>query len=669
MEDREVRPYGSWRSPISAAQVAREAGRLGETAVHRGRFFWLERRPLEGGRNALMGTGPNGEVADLLPPPWNVRTRVHEYGGGGYCLGSSSVFFVHFEDQRLYRLPLGETEPMAVTASEPGLLLADLTWDESHQRLLAIAERHSGSSEPENLLIAIDPETGSWQPLVVGRDFVSTPRPSLDGSKLAWLAWDHPHMPWDSAELWCAEVEASGALAGSAHLAGSDKESVFQPEWDQDGSLYFVSDRSGWWNLYRLAARGKSLAQTSEAQALAPRTAEFGLPQWVFGMSTYAVLAPGEIVCTFCEGGVWRLGTLFADSEKLEVLDTGYTKLEGLRCDESLKAGEGCSEVLLLAASPERDARVVRYRLGAPTVDEIYALPGADPGPRYTRQAEPIEVPTPSGRRIHAFFYAPWNADFRAPETTLPLLLVKSHGGPTAACDNTFQLGIQFWTSRGFAVVDVNYAGSTGFGRAYREALDGQWGIVDVDDCERVALWLADRGRVDGKRLAIRGGSAGGYTTLAALTFRDTFRAGASHYGIGDLESLARDTHKFESRYLDGLVAPYPERADLYRERSPIHHADQLSCPVIFFQGLEDKVVPPAQAEAMYSALEKKGVAVAYVPFAGEQHGFRKAENIERALEAELYFYSRVFGFELATPIEPVSIANLDEAEHRGTET
>jgi dipeptidyl aminopeptidase/acylaminoacyl peptidase len=427
-------------------------------------------------------------------------------------------------------------------------------------------------------------------------------------------------------------------------VAGGPDESIFQPEWSPDGTLYFVSDRTGWWNLYRLSA--------GSVEPLCEKEAEFGAPQWMFGMSTYAFLSSGLIVCSYTDHGSSHLALLDAQDGDLEPIRTSYSSVAFVRTDAAT------GDVVFRGGSPTGPACIVSLD---PSTGENEVLRRSDEveiDPGYLSIPEAIEFPTENHRTAYAFFYPPHNQDYAAPEGERPPLLVMSHGGPTAATSKALDLGIQYWTSRGIAVLDVNYGGSTGYGREYRRRLDGAWGIVDVEDCSGGAIYLAGRGLVDGDRLMITGGSAGGYTTLCALAFTDTFAAGASHFGVSDVEALAKETHKFESRYLERLIGPYPQRADLYRERSPIHHTQKLSCPVIFFQGLEDEVVPKEQAETMFAALREKGLPVAYVPFEGEQHGFRRAENIRRALDGELYFYSRVFGFELADPAEPVPIEN-----------
>ncbi len=638
-----VAPYGSWRSPITAQMLAADAIRLSAPAFHGDDIYWCEMRPAEQGRVVLVRRAAEGEAHDVTPPPFNVRTRAHEYGGVSYLVTDDGIYFSHFPDQRLYRLRPGE-EPVPITPELP-LRYADLTPDPFRGRLIAVREDHTGAGrEPIHTLVSLDPgRADGGQVLVSGHDFYAGPRLSPDGTRLAWLAWRHPNMPWDGTELWVADVAADGSLAHFRLVAGGPAESVFQPEWSPDGVLYFVSDRTGWWNLYRW--------QDGKAGALCPRQAEFGLPQWVFGMRTYGFASPRELICVFYQGGQWHLAVLDLDTLRLNEIPTPYTELSSVQV-----AGR---RVLFLAGSPTEPPSLVLLDLDTREQRVLRRASNSLIDPGYLSTPQEIVFPGHAGQRVYAYYYPPRNRDFVAPAHERPPLLVLSHGGPTGAASPVLNLGIQYWTSRGFAVVDVNYGGSTGYGRAYRQRLNGLWGIVDVDDCVAAAQYLVGRGDVDPARLAIRGGSAGGYTTLAALTFRTVFKAGASYYGVSDLERLATDTHKFESRYLDNLVGPYPARRDLYLERSPIHHTGRLNCPLILFQGLDDKVVPPEQSEAMYQAVRAKGLPVAYLAFEGEGHGFRQAENIVRAAEAELYFYSRVFGFELADPIAPISIENL----------
>lgn len=644
MAQPQVAPYGSWRSPISSDLIVRGVVGLKDTALDDGDVYWLESRPGEGGRGVIVHRSPDGATRDVNPPPFDARTRVHEYGGGDFVVHDGTVFFSNFEDQRLYSVrPGGDPGPLTADVARR---YADMTVDAARGRLLAVREDHTAGGEPANEIVAISLADGSETVLVSGNDFYSSPRPSPDGRRLAWLAWDHPNMPWDGTELWAAGLDGEGAPVDAERLEGGPDESVFQPEWSPDGTLHFVSDRTGWWNLYRLAG--------GAAEPLCPMEAEFGLPQWAFGMSTYAFLSPTRIACIPIERGVFRLGILDAETGELAEVETPYSVVSSLRAD----AGSG--GLLFRAGSPTDSTCIVRLDTVSGEHEVLRRAGDLEIDAGYLSVPETVEWATEGGLTAHGYFYPPANKDHVAPEGEKPPLLVLSHGGPTGMTLPNLDLEIQHRTSRGFAVLDVNYGGSTGYGREYRQRLDGMWGVVDVDDCENGARYLAERGLVDGGRLLIAGGSAGGYTTLCALTFREAFAAGASYYGVSDASALAEETHKFESRYLERLIGPYPERADLYRERSPIHHTEGLSCPVIFFQGLEDEVVPPNQAETMFEALKAKGLPVAYVPFEGEQHGFRRAENIKRALDAEVFFYSRVFGFDLADPVEPVRIENLD---------
>ncbi|MBI3801879.1 MAG: S9 family peptidase [Deltaproteobacteria bacterium] len=644
MAAHQVAPYGSWKSPITSDLIVSATVGLGQIALDGEDIYWIELRPAEGGRSVVVRRTPDGRTRDMTPAPFNARTRVHEYGGGALVVSNGTLYFAHFADQRLYR-QVGDAVPQPLTPAA-AFRYADGVVDRHRDRIICVREDHTvPEREAVNTLVSIKLADGDSEVLVSGSDFYSSPRLSPDGSRLAWLAWNHPNMPWDGTELWIGECKPDGSLGDCEHVAGGVNESIFQPEWSPDGILHFVSDRTGWWNLYRWHEGG--------VEPLCPMAAEFGRPQWVFDMSTYAFASSDRIICAYTEHGTWHLASLDPKTRNLQPIDLPYTDIWGLRV--------ASGQAVFGAASATEPPAIVRLDLSMRQLEVLHRSNSLAIDADYVSVPQAIEFPTEHGLTAHALFYAPRNRDYTAPSGEHPPLLVKSHGGPTSAASPTLNLGIQYWTSRGIAVLDVNYGGSTGYGRAYRERLKGQWGVVDVDDCVNGARFLVERGEVDGKRLAITGGSAGGYTTLCALTFRDLFKAGASHYGISDLEALAKDTHKFESRYEESLVGPYPERRDLYRERSPIHFTDRLSCPLIVFQGLEDKVVPPNQAEMMVAALRMKGLPVAYVPFAGEQHGFRRAENIKRALDGELYFYSRVFGFTLAEPIEPVVIENLSE--------
>ena len=645
MTEPEVAPYGSWRSPIGAELIASGAVTVGQLVLDGADAYWIETRPTEGGRGVVVRRGADGRVSDVTPPGFYVRTRVHEYGGGAFAVSGGVVYFSNFADQRLYRQDPGE-EPRPLTP-DVDLRYADGDVDRRRGRMVCVREDHTvGGREAVNTLVSVDlTEGGPGDLLVSGSDFYSSPRISPDGSMLAWLSWDHPNMPWDGTTLWTAPLDAAGKVGAATRVAGGADESIFQPEWSPDGVLYFVSDRTGWWNLYR--------RREGEAAPVYRMEAEFGAPQWGLGMRTYGFASAERIICSYNERGTWHIADLYPDSQRLERVPTPFTEITS---SGMVVSSDG---VLFGAGSPTMAATVMYHDLSSGETEALRRSSEAEVDQGYLSAPRPIEFPTEKGLTAHAFFYPPKNRDYTGPEGERPPLLVKSHGGPTSSTSSTLDLSVQYWTSRGIAVLDVNYGGSTGYGTEYRRRLNGQWGLIDVDDCSNGAAYLVERGEVDGERLAIKGSSAGGYTTLAALTFRDVFKAGASYYGISDLEALAKETHKFESRYLDTLIGPYPERRDLYVERSPVHHTQQLSCPIVLFQGLDDEIVPPNQAEAMMDAMREKGLPSAYVPFEGEQHGFRRSENIKRALEAELYFYSRIFGFELGEAVEPVHIENL----------
>jgi dipeptidyl aminopeptidase/acylaminoacyl peptidase len=637
-----VAPYGSWKSPITAESVA--AGEIGfeQIRLEGDDVYWIERRSQEGGRKVIVRRPAEGQIGDVTPLPFNARTRVHEYGGGDYAVVNGTLVFSNFTDQRLYVQQRG-SEPKPLTPDAP-LRYADGQIDRRRNLFFFVREDHTGQGEAINAVVRVTLDSANPGTILIsGNDFYSSPRLSPDGSLLAWLTWNHPNMPWDGTELWVGHLSAEGSVSEQRRVAGGVNESICQPEWSPDGTLHFVSDRSGWWNLYRW--------RNNQVEPLYAMDAEFGEPQWVFGGSLYGFESANRIVCSYTEAGRSQLALLDTATKALNRIDLPYTSISQVRVADDRVVFIGASSIepasIVLLDSASGNFRVLRRSRES----------NVDAG--YVSAARAIRFPTEHGLAAHGYFYPPRNNDYAGPANEKPPLLVISHGGPTSTTTASLKYMIQYWTSRGIAVLDVNYGGSSGYGRAYRERLNGQWGIVDVDDCVNGARYLVERGEVDGNRLAIRGGSAGGYTTLCALTFRDIFKAGASHYGISDLEALAKDTHKFESRYLDRLIGPYPERRDLYVERSPIHFTDRLSCPMILFQGLEDQVVPPNQAEKMVAAVRAKKLPVAYLTFEGEQHGFRKAENIKRVLEAELYFYSKVFGFELADPVEPVKTENL----------
>lgn len=644
-------PYGSWPSPIQLDDLVGGSVRLSDPWVDGDDVYWIEGRPAEAGRSVLVHRASDGTTVDITPPPFDVRSRVHEYGGGAYVVAGGTILFSHVRDGRLYRLDPGGDAPQAITPDGP-FRYADLRFDGGRRRFIAIREDHSGVGEPKAAIVDV-PLDGERAPRILydGPEFLAGPRLSPDGMRLAWLEWDHPDMPWDATRLRVASVGEDGSLGPSDLAAGGIDESIAQPEWSPDGVLHFVSDRTGWWNLYRLS-------DGPRLEALAPLEAEFADPAWVFDRSSYGFLPDGSIAAVGRARGRDRLFHISPNNLIGEV-DSPYTDVGTIRVGAAgvvANVGTQSEPPAIVALDPSTLATsgVLRHSTSI-AID-----------PAYISVPEPITFPTAEGRMAHALFYRPVNPDAVAPAGELPPLVVRSHGGPTANAANALELTYQYLTSRGIAMVDVDYGGSTGYGREYRQALEGGWGIVDVDDCIGAARYLVDRGDVDGDRLAIEGGSAGGYTTLAALAFRDVFAAGISLFGIGDLEMLARHTHKFESRYMDRLVGPYPAMADRYRERSPIHYLDAISCPVLILQGLDDKVVPPAQAETLATALAARGIPHAYLAFEGEGHGFHGEVAQRRTLEARLAFLGAVFGFTPADRLAPLDLPGIETwREHR----
>jgi dipeptidyl aminopeptidase/acylaminoacyl peptidase len=648
--ERTVAPFGSWVSPIRVDDIVGDAIGLAEIWIDVDDIYWLEGRPSEGGRRVLVRSAVDGTIADVTPPPFNVRTRVHEYGGGSYTVAGGVVVFSNYADGRLYRIDPGADTPVAITP-EGHWRYADLRPDSTRRRFLAIGEDHGVDGQPMAAIVAV-PIDGAEAPkvLLTGPDFLAAPRIAPGGGRLAWLEWDHPDMPWDASRLRMAAIHPDGSLGEPVLVAGGPEESIAQPEWSADGVIHFVSDRSGWWNLYRLLD-GPTL------DALAPVPAEFADPAWIFGRSSYAFAQGGSIAAVARHDGRDHLVHV-RPGDLVGEVESPYTEFEGLVA--------GPPGILTIAGSPGEPTVVARLDSDTLAVAGVLRrASGVVVDPALVSIPESIHFPTSGGRTAHALFHAPRNPRFVAPDGERPPLVVLTHGGPTSNASTSLDLAKELLTSRGIAVVDVDYGGSTGYGRAYRQQLNGAWGVVDVDDCVAAAEFLADRGDVDRERMAIAGGSAGGYTTLVALTERDVFAAGISRFGVGDLETMTRDTHKFESRYLDRLVGPYPEAAETYRERSPVHHLDRISCPLLVMQGLDDKVVPPSQAGAIVAALAAKGIPYAYLAFEGEGHGFRGAAAIRRSLEAELSFLGQVFGFEPADPLEPVELIGLDAWRRR----
>ena len=620
-------PYGTWHSPLAAADLASSAIALNYVAIREKIPYWVESRPAEGGRSVIVMAGENGAIKELTPQGFNVRTRVHEYGGMPYGLAPDTVYFSNFTDQRLYAHRHGQ-EPVAITP--PGYRYADYELDPAGKHIFCVREDHTGSGEPKNTVVMIDTTIGgAGKVLFEGSDFVAFPRLSPDGRHLAWITWNHPDMPWDTTTLHVAHLTDSGLSDITAVTRGVE-ESVLEPRWDSDGTLYFISDRSNWWNLYRY--RNKQVTPVMAFEA------EIAGPPWVLGQSNYALDGRGRALVRYTVAARDKMGVVDLASGKLTPLDLPFTGLSNIQLADADTA-------VAIAASATEEAAVVSIDSSTGGYRVLRAPGSLRLEKPFIAVAEAIEFPTAAGLTAHAFYYPPTNPDFTGLTGEKPPLIVKVHGGPTSHSKPELAMATQYWTSRGFALLDVNHGGSTGFGRSYRKRLHNNWGVVDVNDVVAATRYLIEQGRVDGNRAAIRGGSAGGFTVLAALAFHDVFKAGANYYGVSDLEALAQDTHKFESRYLDRLVAPLPEGRAIYQARAPIRHLENFKAALITFQGSEDKVVPPSQSRAIVAALKAKGVPVAYVEFEGEQHGFRKAENIVRSLQSELAFYGQVFGF------------------------
>jgi dipeptidyl aminopeptidase/acylaminoacyl peptidase len=614
-----------WPSPIEAKQVARQTAAYDAVHTSDEAVYWLETRPSEDGRAVVVRWTDDAGTSDAVATRFDVGSRVHEYGGGSYLPVGTMLFACSQADQRLYRIDEGR-DRVPITPVPPmpaSLRYADLRLVSSGALLVCVRERHQGG-EVVNELVAL-PADGSAEPWVVasGHNFYAAPRPSPDGRSLAWLTWDRPCMPWDGTDLWVADLGPDGRLGQVRHVAGGPSESVVQPEWNAEGSLHFVSDRSGWWNLY--------CERDGQVESLLPMAAEFADAPWELDYSSYAFVADGSIACRYRQQGRDRLALLDPESGGRKDLPVPYTSLKPyLRV-----LGD---RLVFIGASPTASSAVVTLHLPTGRID---ILAGAEVSldPAWVSVPRPIHFPTQDGQTAHGLYYPPTNPEVTGPAGTRPPLLVQPHPGPTADAKARLDLRTQFFTSRGFGVVEVNYAGSTGYGRAYRERLTGQWGLLDVADCLEAARSLIQTGEVDGRRLMISGASAGGFTALCALAFHDLFAAGTSAYGIADLETFREQAPKFQAHELDRLVGPYPEAVATYRARSPVHAADRITSPVLLLQGLDDPVVPPTQTRLMAEALSSTGISHRYLTFQGEGHGFRRPSSIKRALEAELSLY------------------------------
>jgi len=650
-------PYGTWPSAISSELIISDSITIDETRLTENSLYYIERRPQEAGRCVIVEV-TDGVAQDILPVPFSARSRVHEYGGGSYCIGGELIFFINDNDQEIYAVY--NRQISRITQSE-NTRFADISYDRTRHRLIAICESHDQSNNNSvnnrvvtNTIVSIDVSTGKITTLQHGGDFYASPRLNASATQLCWQIWNHPNMPWDGNQLWLADIDNSGQLINKKHIAGSEDVSVFQPQWSPDNVLYFIADDTGWWHICRYQC--DKISDTIER--LTDGEKEFGLPQWVFAQSTYAFISSELIICCYRTDGQSTLATLTLTGQpSLTTLTTDWQEFNSITaCDERLCFIAASSQVfpqLVLAAIDGKNPCSISHTI----IKTSSQLPVS---PAYYAKAQSLSFNNRYRQTVYANYYPPTNPDYRAVGDARPPLIVICHGGPTAQSSIALDPKKQFWTSRGFALLDVDYSGSTGYGRDYRLRLNNKWGELDVEDCCDAALYAVSNGLADQHRLIIRGSSAGGFTVLCALTFAQVFSAGASYYGISDLTSLVSDTHKFESHYTDRLIGPYPASMALYQQRSPINHSERLNCPVIFFQGIEDRVVPKEQAEKMFAALSKKGLPVAAQYFAGEQHGFRKAETIIMSLENELSFYRLIFNLRPVDEIDFIGDLQLD---------
>ncbi len=635
--------FGSWPSAITAELMCSSSIGLSQASLFAGDVYWVESRPEEQGRSVIVKqslalSGSGNEKVEVISENYNCRTQVHEYGGAAYLATDAGLFFVQQTDQQVYKAVNGQVTQVT---SQPDMRFADFSYCAQRKMLVAVGEQHGKDEsgrilkEPLNTLVSIDIISGEVHTLHSGCDFYASASFSPDGDQLCWITWMHPNMPWDGTSLWSATVKDNESLTDIEQIAGGDSEAVFQPEWSPAGELFYVSDISNWWNIYRVDRTDNG----NNLRCVCAMDAEFGMPQWIFGMRRYGFIDKDTIISSYSRSGSEALAIIDIESGVLTDLPRQHSSYQSVQCSDGYVCYVGQSPTafscLYVSHSDKLDAETAIRKSSVIDIDAGNFSQGLS-----------ITYPSAGESQAHGFYYPPVSAQYEGLADELPPLIVMIHGGPTSSTQNDLSLKVQFWTNRGFAVFDVNYRGSTGFGRKYRDALKSQWGVVDVEDCDYGVRYLVQQNLADAKRVAIRGGSAGGFTTLAALAFTDTFKAGASLYGVTDLTALATDTHKFESRYLDSLIGAYPQEKELYESRSPVNNADSINCPVIFLQGLDDKVVPPSQAEMMIDVLLQKGLKVAYLPFEGEAHGFRQSQNIVKAFAAELWFYGEVFGFD-----------------------
>lgn len=626
--------YGSWKSPITAELASGSNVGFSSVTITDGTVYWLESRPAEGGRTTIMRWDQQQGEREILSRAYNVNSRVHEYGGGELLVATSGIYFINNDDQQIYRLNAdGSTQQIT---SCTNARFADGSENKTDGSLFYLMEEHDNGNVT-NSIVKIDPRTGEIATIASGNDFYSNPRVNPDGTSMAYVTWNHPNMPWDNTELWVVDLTTN-----THRMVTGTNEAVTDPQWSNTNELYYVSDRNNWWNIY----------QENKSEPIWSIEGECTQPQWLFGRSMYGTHEK-TMTCSLIQKGANKFYSVDLTGKEVEPIESPYCCVKHLSAENNM--------VAFIGRSAQQPSSIVLYDTTTKNFQIIKQSSTVKFDPAYITQPEAIEFPTVGNRTAHAFYYPPCNAQFCGLYNELPPLIVMSHGGPTGHSSPGFTLGILYWTSRGFAVIDVNYGGSTGYGREYRERLHGTWGIVDVDDCTYAALYCVEHNLADVNRLAIMGGSAGGFTTLAAMAFRDVFKVGANYFGVSDLERLTLDTHKFESRYLDTIVGPYPEAKSLYIERSPIHSVNTITCPIIIFQGGKDAVVPPSQSEMMYESLRARNIPTAYLLYETEYHGFCEAKNIKRSLEAQLYFFAKVLGFPLSEDIEPVDIKNMIE--------
>tara|TARA_B100000700_G_scaffold236820_1_gene262763 strand:+ start:1017 stop:2960 length:1944 start_codon:yes stop_codon:yes gene_type:complete len=637
--------YGSWESIFTPEKIIEGGLRLGEIRIDNNDIYFLEGRPAESGRSVIIKHNPDGTTEDVLPQNYNARNAVHEYGGGSYAVKDEIVFFTNWEDQLIYKVSADKISPITKPSNIPmGIRFADLTLSNDGKWIFCVRETHTKDKEAQNEIVAVSTISSEIIVLASGRDFYSSPRPNPISNQICWLEWDHPNMPWDGNELYIADFDSQN-ISNKLKIDGSKNISILQPEWTNEGDLVYISDESGWWNL-----RKYSDNKTSE---ILLEEIDHGGPAWQFGFRTYFI----HDNFIFLRGtskdknkGLIRKITL--SGEIVDEIQVNHTSISDLSfCDGS---------AIYMGSSPTTSTQLCRLDFSTSNVDILKESIKIQIDSEEISIAQEIMFDTTSNEIAYAYFYKPTNKNYEGLTKEKPPLLVISHGGPTGSTTSSLNLSIQYWTNRGFAVVDVNYRGSAGYGKKYRDALKSNWGVYDTDDCIAAVDYLSNKGLVDSSRVAIKGGSAGGYTTINALTFHDRFAVGATYYGIADLSVFIDDTHKFESRYLDSLIGKYPEEKEKYYNRSAINFTDKLSCPMIIFQGTEDKIVPPSQAEIMAQGLRDKKIPFSLIMYEGEQHGFRQSENIKHSLESELFFYSKVLKFNTFHKLRDIKIENSE---------